>query len=856
MPYKLRKAPGQQAFWVVAEDGKHMSKEPLPKERAKAQLRALYAAEGREGKGRVDDISNAIKSAYNGDVERVEGLTGGANGEVVSATDLLEMCKYTYAYIKGEVPQPVGNWALVEQNWELLLYGNGKGEFILAVRGTKEFRDVLAWKPVMDNKLKESSRAMSDETTLKQWKAARPGIWYGTGHSLGGALCDLYREAGYVGECLTFNPVIEPRMAGKPGNKRVYFQGDPLLLLFGGLDPNKIVVVDKSPGWIASLFGLDFDAHGLANFDGQLDDVKLGGAKPIDLEAMFAVLEGGSYVPRDLYLTAENQLSNGDPRPPAQRRELRDVELGLRAIAHLDERTNPLAAFGARVMADDLYEYQTGEKVDWGHDEAAKNALKVAFRNTRPEQVDKKRAVDAMMAKYNLKGREGRATAYRYLTGEEEPPRAPEKKQNVKTPAQIRAEMEAEVKRKEEEETAAEARRIAEAEERKRLAEEIRRKGIEEEMARLKEEEEAKARRAEEEKARAKVKAEEEAAQKKMAEALKEKEKVLKSKPKKEKGKKAKEEVDDFEMELANQAIVNAILEKKKPIETQLFWSKSNLHHFQMELKEFKEKLALFRKDKTATLGTRILVMDGAREYVLDVGYTELVEILSALDSGEQVTLAANNKISGAPFALKVTREKDPIVGPLRRAKDRMDTHAEERLAKLEAKEETEIASLERKIKEMEAEVKEAEAGLKAVEAEAKAKEAEFAAGRKGKGKQSVLARALGHASVSKKRLDELRQKRADALARGEQELARYWNEQIQKVAKPNIQAQLDFLADKFHGYGAPKGRKPYVGKAMKEKFLKAAEGKADTRNLLNKAKRLYKEGGVSWEEVIRRVLG
>jgi hypothetical protein len=30
-------------YWVVGEDGAHKSKKPLPKERAMAQMRALYA---------------------------------------------------------------------------------------------------------------------------------------------------------------------------------------------------------------------------------------------------------------------------------------------------------------------------------------------------------------------------------------------------------------------------------------------------------------------------------------------------------------------------------------------------------------------------------------------------------------------------------------------------------------------------------------------------------------------------------------------------------------------------------------------------------------------------------------------
>lgn len=50
MPYKLRKAPKQEKYWVVGMDGKKHSTEPLPKPKAEAQMRALYAAEGRSKK--------------------------------------------------------------------------------------------------------------------------------------------------------------------------------------------------------------------------------------------------------------------------------------------------------------------------------------------------------------------------------------------------------------------------------------------------------------------------------------------------------------------------------------------------------------------------------------------------------------------------------------------------------------------------------------------------------------------------------------------------------------------------------------------------------------------------------------
>ena len=42
--YKLRKVPRKDLYWVVDSTGKHYSKEGLPKERAKEQQKALYAA--------------------------------------------------------------------------------------------------------------------------------------------------------------------------------------------------------------------------------------------------------------------------------------------------------------------------------------------------------------------------------------------------------------------------------------------------------------------------------------------------------------------------------------------------------------------------------------------------------------------------------------------------------------------------------------------------------------------------------------------------------------------------------------------------------------------------------------------
>ena len=43
MPYKLKRKPSTNLYWVVnAITGRHMSKDPMPYQRALAQMRALY----------------------------------------------------------------------------------------------------------------------------------------------------------------------------------------------------------------------------------------------------------------------------------------------------------------------------------------------------------------------------------------------------------------------------------------------------------------------------------------------------------------------------------------------------------------------------------------------------------------------------------------------------------------------------------------------------------------------------------------------------------------------------------------------------------------------------------------------
>ena len=61
MPYKLRKAPKKPLYWVVAVDtGKKYSHEPIPLEKAKAQMRVLEASMHKELTGGCPYCGGAV----------------------------------------------------------------------------------------------------------------------------------------------------------------------------------------------------------------------------------------------------------------------------------------------------------------------------------------------------------------------------------------------------------------------------------------------------------------------------------------------------------------------------------------------------------------------------------------------------------------------------------------------------------------------------------------------------------------------------------------------------------------------------------------------------------------------------
>ncbi len=237
MPYKLRKVPKKDLFWVVSkETGRKHSKEGLPKDRAKAQMRALYAAE-----------SGAV-------------MKGGELPTKKTST-LSQIARMGYK-TGDELLKEIDGWTLNHTTPTLKFYRKG-GDVVVGVRGSQTMSDWTdANRRILSNKLTDSARYKKDAEGVADYLQRSPGVvLYGAGHSLGGAILDELIKAGLVQEAVSFNPAVQPKffedkdLAEK--HKRIYYEGDPIYLAMGRYATGAELRKAEPEDWLAK-YAIDF----------------------------------------------------------------------------------------------------------------------------------------------------------------------------------------------------------------------------------------------------------------------------------------------------------------------------------------------------------------------------------------------------------------------------------------------------------------------------------------------------------------------------------------------------------------------------------------------------------------------
>lgn len=133
--------------------------------------------------------------------------------------------------------EKVGGLTLIRHTPTLKFYLGKDNTIVVGIRGTFDAADVKADALIGTNALGRSARFKADLATLQQFqKEYSPSDYdyYGVGHSLGGAILDLFLAKGLLKSGVSYNPAIQPLDIRKENkNHRIYFIDDPLYRLMG-----------------------------------------------------------------------------------------------------------------------------------------------------------------------------------------------------------------------------------------------------------------------------------------------------------------------------------------------------------------------------------------------------------------------------------------------------------------------------------------------------------------------------------------------------------------------------------------------------------------------------------------------
>jgi hypothetical protein len=277
-----------------------------------------------------------------------EGLSGG--GPAPSLNILQQMADASY---KDLPRSEIDNFELVRATPTLKFYkSRGDNTIVVAVRGTRinDPQDIKADVALPLGLLETTQRYLNDLRTLQLFQQQfHPAMYdyYGVGHSLGGAIIDLFLQNHLLHNAVSYNPAIQPKnlaQAHTLPNKRIYNEHDPLYQLFGkqiqGVEVRKpkdsfIKGLIKKIPYIGKFYKA-YDAHQLRSFQ--------GGAKGVESQL------SGLKINADLYLK--------EAKKKASKAGLNADSLAFSKGEHKLEITDPrsgsVVRFGRRGYGDHI----------------------------------------------------------------------------------------------------------------------------------------------------------------------------------------------------------------------------------------------------------------------------------------------------------------------------------------------------------------------------------------------------------------------------------------------------------------------------------------------------------------------
>jgi len=164
----------------------------------------------------------------------------------------------------------ISGWDLIFKNETLNIYKNESTKVIvIGVRGTASGGDALADLKIANGSLNTSSRYKNDLSNIKQIQtqySITDYKYFGSGHSLAGAILDLLLRGGYIRQAVSYNPAVEKAEMGNNNNLRIYNDDDALYNLLGKYSNNTEVRPNKNK--ISNPITNTLNAHKMEQFIG------------------------------------------------------------------------------------------------------------------------------------------------------------------------------------------------------------------------------------------------------------------------------------------------------------------------------------------------------------------------------------------------------------------------------------------------------------------------------------------------------------------------------------------------------------------------------------------------------------
>jgi len=175
-------------------------------------------------------------------------------------------------------PKEVGDFVLFKNTPTMDAWINWRDNTIMiAVRGSKDFRDLKANTSLPFNNLINTQRYKEDKATIQQILAQFPPSayeYYLSGHSLGGAVvAQLKKDFPLLKDAVVYNSAYQTNdiIREDPTIKKLYTTDDPLYKLAGKSFKNKVVVPVDS-GFLRGISGIlgsvarGYSGHKLTKF--------------------------------------------------------------------------------------------------------------------------------------------------------------------------------------------------------------------------------------------------------------------------------------------------------------------------------------------------------------------------------------------------------------------------------------------------------------------------------------------------------------------------------------------------------------------------------------------------------------